>query len=272
MANEPTSAPETLRAIIVDDEAPGRDALNLALAGQGSVAVVATCSTGAKAVAAISRERPDVVFLDVQMPEMDGFDVIAKLTEVLSPEPLPVLVFVTAHDRFALKAFDVFAADYLLKPWTRDRLAKTLARVRQVVQLRRQSSEVSGAEPEHAVARADGATGGAPGAYATRLMVKKEERITFVLVDSIEYLRADGSHVVLHSGKDHHALRRTMRDLEAQLDPKRFVRIHRGTIVNVDFIKEIQPWFNGDYVVILRSGEQLRLSRGYRERLLRPQL
>ena len=246
----------TLRAVIVDDEAPGRDTLAAALAAQGSVDVVATCASGAEAIAAILDERPDVVFLDVQMPEMDGFAVIANLTEALRPATLPALVFVTAHDRYALKAFDAFAADYLLKPWTRDRLAKTLGRVREIVKTRAESGEA----------------GDASGAFATRLLVKEDERIRFVVVDTVEYIRADGSHVVLHVAKEQHALRRTMRDVEGQLDPKRFVRIHRSTIVNVEFIKEVQPWFNGDYVVILRSGEQLRLSRGYRERLLRPQL
>jgi two-component system LytT family response regulator len=269
-----TVEPRPLRALIVDDEKPGRDALRSALATYQDITVIDECATGAEAIGSIRKEDPDVVFLDVQMPEVDGFGVIAGV----GVDRMPPVVLVTAHDHFALKAFDVHAVDYLLKPYTRSRLREAIDRVRAMYDRGEDAVRVHRAALTSMMRAGAGGAGDAddvalpsePG-YAARLLVKRGDRIRFVAVDSVDYFEACGSYVDLHVGKEKHRVRRTMRDIQSQLDPRRFVRIHRSTIVNVEHIKEVQPWFNGDYVALLHNGEQLRVSRVYRDDLLRPQ-
>jgi two-component system LytT family response regulator len=269
-----TAETKPLRAIIVDDEEPGRDALRSALSKHADVTVIAECSNGADAIETIRAEHPDVVFLDVQMPEVDGFAVISGV----GVGRMPAVIMVTAHDQFALKAFDTHAVDYLLKPYTRSRLRHAIDRVRAM-----RGRGASAAHADNAARTTPGrASGGEDGVgdagtltsehgYAARLLVKHGDRLRFVGVDSVDYFEANGSYVELHVGREKHRVRRSMKDIQSQLDPRRFVRIHRSTIVNVEHIKEVQPWFNGDYVALLQNGEQLRVSRVYRDDLLRPQ-
>jgi two-component system LytT family response regulator len=207
-------------------------------------------------VAALQENRPDLVFLDVQMPLLDGFGVL----EAADLEPMPVVVFVTAHDRYALKAFEVHALDYLLKPFDRDRFRTALERAKAQVR-REQGDPVS---QRLAALLQDVKETRRP---QERLVVKSGGRIYFVRVEDIDWIEAAGNYVRLHTGKEDHLLRESMSGLEARLDANQFLRIHRSTIVNIERIRELQPAFHGDYAVILRDGTELTLSRGYRDKL-----
>jgi two-component system LytT family response regulator len=213
-------------------------------------------SNEAEAVSAIQQQHPDLVFLDVQMPACDGFGVIQQL----GPEQVPAVVFVTAYDEYALKAFEVHAIDYLLKPFGRDRFAQTLQHAREHLERRRAGdlgkrlmALVQDIKPEPQ--RLD------------RLVVKSGGRVFFLRTQEIDWIEAAGNYVRLHLGEESHLFRETMNNMEGRLDAQRFVRIHRSRIVNTDRIKEMQPWFNGEYVVVLQNGTRLTLSRGYREKL-----
>jgi two-component system LytT family response regulator len=248
-----------LRALIVDDEAPARRKLRSQLAGEGDVEIVGEAASGPEAVDAIRSLRPDLVFLDVQMPGMTGFDVIAAV----GAEAMPAVVFVTAFDDFALEAFDVQAVDYLLKPYHPDRFKKALGRA--VERVRRNENGASRLEKLLASVLPR------PAAYSERLLLREGERIVFVSVAEIVRISADGNYVKVFTSSGAHHIRDTMAGIEARLDPGRFARIHRSDIVNVDFVKEIQPFFHGDSIAILKTGEQLRVSRRYHDRLLRLQ-
>jgi len=249
----------TVRALIVDDEAPARRKLRSQLAAEADVEIVGEAANGPDAVNAIRSLRPDLVFLDVQMPGMTGFEVIAEV----GAETMPAVVFVTAFDEFALEAFDVQAVDYLLKPYHPDRFKRALERA--VERVRRNENGAARLEKllESILPR--------PTTYAERLLLREGERIVFVSVADIVRVSADGNYVKVFTSSGAHHIRDTMAGIEARLDPGRFARIHRSDIVNVDFVKEIQPFFHGDSMVILKTGEQLRVSRRYQDRLLRLQ-
>jgi len=243
------------RVLIADDEPLARERLAGFLREDTSVDLVGEATNGCEAVERIRSLKPDVVFLDVQMPEMDGFDVLAQL----QPEERPVVVFVTAYDKFAVKAFEVHAADYLLKPFDKQRLQSALQRAfgtlarKDPAQIHQQlSALLNDLRPQAS----------APG----RLTVKSEGRVLFVNVQDIDWVEAADNYVALHVGRESHLLRDTMTALEARL-PKQFMRISRSTIVNTDRIKELQPLFHGEYAVILRDGTKLTLTRGYRDKL-----
>ena len=245
-----------VRALIADDEPLARERLRMLLSAEPDVEIVAECRNGADAIAAIQRLRPDLVFLDVQMPNGSGFEVIAAV----GAARMPPVIFVTAYDQYALRAFDVHALDYLLKPFDRQRFEQALARARQQIERvaagdleRRLLELVQDLRP--AAQRPE------------RFVIKSGGRVFFVRADEIDWIEAAGNYVKLHVGTDTHLLRETMTALEAQLDPDLFFRIHRSHIVNIERIKELQPWFNGEYVVFLRNGARLTLSRGYREKL-----
>ncbi len=254
-----------IRALIVDDEPAARAAIRTLLADDPEVHVVGECADGRAALQAIREaappSRPDLLFLDVQMPEMDGFG----LLRALDPSALPVVVFVTAYDQYALRAFEVHALDYLLKPFTDDRFREATARAKQQV---RQGK--LGALSQQLLALLDGV--GQPseapdGRYLKRLVIKSGGRVTILSVKDIDWIGAEGDFVKIHAGRGWHLLRETMKRLETQFDPARFVRIHRSTIVNLERIKELQPYFRGEYVVILHDGTSLKLSRGYKDHL-----
>ena len=258
----PPDAARPIRAIIVDDEPLARDSVRLALQRGGDVEVVAECGDGETAVRAITAHDPDVVFLDIQMPGLSGFDVLERI----GVERMPPVIFVTAYDDYALRAFEVHALDYLLKPFDDARFADVLAHAR---------GRLTG-DPGGEAARAlSGLLRGwaeqRPDArgYAHRLMVEDDERIRFVPVTAVEFLEAERNYVVVHAGGGRHRVRATLAGLLGQLDPRHFVRVHRSTVVNVDHIREVQPWFGGDYVAILRGGQRLKVSRRYRDQLLR---
>ena len=257
------NAEATVRALIVDDEPLARDCVRLALERQPGIEVVGECADGEQAVEAILAERPDLVFLDVQMPGLDGFGVLERV----GVERMPAVVFVTAFDEHALRAFTVHAADYVLKPFDDARFADAVRHARR--QLRPGGQDELRRRLEALLAEAKGAATPAP-PFATRLMVTVKDRIRFVRTEDVEWLEAAGNYVRIHTGGQSHLVRATLAGLAEQLDPARFVRIHRSTVVNVDRIREVQQWFGGDYLAILEDGHQLRVSRSYRDALLRP--
>jgi two-component system LytT family response regulator len=256
--------PEPIRTLIVDDEPAARAALQSLLAADREIEVIGECADGRSAVERIEREHPDLVFLDVQMPGMSGFDALGRL-EV---GELPEVVFVTAYDEYALRAFEVHAADYLLKPFSDDRFHLALTRAKRQVRQRR-LGELSDRLVTLLDAIGRDGPAGSPGAgrYLRRFVIKSGGRATILAVRDIDWIAAEGDYVKIHAGKISHLLRETMRRLETQLDPARFVRIHRSTIVNIERIKEIQPYFHGEYVVLLNDGTSLKLARGYRQHL-----
>lgn len=244
------------RTLIVDDEPLARERLRQLLAGESDIELVGECADGREAVAAIRETSPDLVFLDVQMPELTGFEVL----EQVRGGRLPAIVFVTAHDQFALKAFEVHALDYLLKPFDRDRFQTALRRALDHIR-RNQAGELD--QRLSALLR----DLKPPARTPDRLAVKSGGRVVLVRVDDIDWVEAADNYVELHVGAESHLHRETMADLEQMLPPARFMRISRSAIVNVDRIKELQPLFHGEYAVILRNGTRLTLSRSYREKL-----
>jgi two-component system LytT family response regulator len=243
----------TLRALIVDDEALARTALVRLLKRERDVSLVGQCDDGESAVQTIRQVQPDIVFLDVQMPEMDGFQVV----EAIGAERMPVTIFVTAFDRYAIRAFDANAVDYLLKPFAPDRLTRALARARERC-LGRQDKEAA----QRLFSLLDSRL---QTDYAQRLAVATGGRIIFVAVADIDWIEAEGNYARLHVSRKVFDVRETLQALMEKLDPREFIRIHRSTIVNARRIREVQPWFQGSHIVVLQSGEELRMSRYQRD-------
>jgi two-component system LytT family response regulator len=248
--------PAKTRAVIVDDEPLARERLRMLLASEDWIEVIGECKDGLSAVASIQKLQPELVFLDVQMPGATGFEVI----QAIGAEKMPFVIFVTAYDRYALRAFDVHAIDYLLKPFDRERFQQALLRAKQ--QLERRSTGdlerrllqlVQDLKPVQQ--------------KLERFVIKAGGRVFFVRADEIDWIEAAGNYVKLHVGPEAHLFRETMNALESQLDADTFFRVHRSHIVNIERVRELQPWFNGEYVVFLKDGTRLTLSRGYREKL-----
>lgn len=251
--------PKTIRAVIVDDEPLGRTVIREMLRRDEEFSVVGECANGHEAIAVINDQRPDLVFLDVQMPEVDGFDVLAAL----DAECLPLIIFVTAYDQYAVSAFDVHAVDYLLKPFDRERFGKALQRAKD--QLHRDRADDVSHINRRILALLEEQK--AKTKYLERLVIKNNGRVFFLKTEEIDWIGAEGNYVNLHVKKESYLLRETISSLEAQLDPRRFARIHRSQIVNLDRISELRHWSHGEYQVILHDGAELMLSRSYREKL-----
>ena len=245
-----------IRTLIVDDEPLARERLAVLLSNEQDVEIVAQCRDGEEAVTAIVDHEPDLVFLDVQMPQMNGFEVI----EAVGGERMPLVIFVTAYDQHALRAFQVRALDYLLKPFDRERFNEALERARRQVE-----REETGDLGRRLLALVKDLRRDQP--RAERLVVMSGGRLFFLRADEIDWVEAAGNYVRLHVGTTSHLLRETMNAIEGRLDPEKFFRIHRSRIVNMERIQELQPWLNGEYAVLLRTGTRLTLSRGYREKL-----
>lgn len=245
-----------IRTVIVDDEPLARRGIRAQLEEERDVEIIAECGNGREAVARIRELEPDLVFLDVQMPELDGFGVLKEL----GAERLPAVIFVTAYDHYALRAFEVHALDYLLKPFDADRFAKALERARTQIE-RRSISDLS----HRLQSLIDDLKTNQK--YAERLVIKSAGKIFFLGVEEIDWVEAADNYVRLHTGRDAHLLRETMNSLESRLDPAQFLRIHRSTILNVRRIKELHPLFRGEYEVVLRDGTRLASGRGYRDKL-----
>ena len=254
---------DRIRTVIVDDEPLARDAIRLRLKDEPDVDVVGEAATGPAAVALIENALPDVVFLDVQMPGMDGFEVLDRV----APTWLPIVVFVTAYDRYALKAFETHALDYLLKPFTRDRFQAALERARAAFANAGDPSAQRGLVKllnDRSRSPADEGKG-----YLVRFAVKHHRGMRLVRVRDIHYIQACGNYAEIHSPGGTHLVRMTMLELEQRLDPAMFVRIHRSTIVRIDRIRNIAAASHGDFDLTLHDSTVLRLSRSYRGRLQR---
>ena len=255
----------TIRTILVDDEALAIQGLELRLASHPDVEIVDRCRNGREAIRSIKTHKPDLVFLDVQMPGFDGFGVIEGLMDI---EP-PLIVFVTAFDEFALKAFEAQALDYLLKPVDEARLAATLQRVRERLAERRASDETGRLRSLLKTVAPQAVSGTSeevgPGRYEKLLNVKDRGQIFRVDVESIERIDAAGDYMCIHTGGQTLILRETMKDLERRLDPRKFRRIHRSTIVNLDQVRQVKPHTNGECYLVLSSGAQVKVSRSYRD-------
>ncbi len=245
-----------IRAILVDDEPLGRERIRTLLSDVPDVELVAECADGREALEAVERVNPDLMFLDVQMPELDGFDVL----DALDPETRPFVIFVTAYDQYAIRAFDVHALDYLLKPFDRERFDQALARARASIAAGREDltqQRMLDLIEQLRVERGP----------LERLVVKSAGRIVFLRAEEIDWIEAAGNYLKIHAGPETHLLRETMNTMQQRLSSDHFARIHRSTIVNLDRIRELQPAFHGEYVVILRDGVQLTLSRSHRDTL-----
>lgn len=244
-----------MRVIIADDEPLARERVRSFLAGEGDVQVVAECGNGAETVKAVQKHQPDLLFLDVQMPRMNGFEVLQALDKV------PAVVFTTAHDEHAIKAFEVNALDYLLKPCTEQRFRKALERARDELQRRAGSA---GTDPNLANLIAQLRAGSTPGG-GERILVKSADRIVFLKPDEIDHIEAAGNYVILHTGKERHILRETMAAMETRLNPAGFMRINRSIIVNLGRVREVQPLAGGLFSVVLKNGTRLEMTCSLRD-------
>lgn len=248
-----------IRTLIVDDEPLGRERIRTLLERDDEIEVVGECGDGKKAITAIQTLHPDLLFLDVQMPEPDGFGVL----EAISGGQIPAVVFVTAFDKYAVRAFEVHALDYLLKSFDRERFEATLKRAKLAICRSRE-----GALNERLAGLIEDLE--SKKERPTRLVIRAAGRITFLRIDEIDWIEAADNYVRVHAGKEAHLMRETLQALEKRLDPGKFLRIHRSHLVNLERIRELRPVFHGDYLVKLKNGTELTLSRNYREKLLEP--
>jgi two-component system, LytTR family, response regulator len=244
----------SIRALVVDDEPLARRAVRRFLGKNAGVNVIGECGDGESAVRAIRQRKPDLVFLDIQMPEMDGFQVLSEV----GANEMPVTIFVTAYDRYALRAFDANAIDYLLKPIGKERFERALTRAKQRIDGKLNQDDV------HRIISSLERLAAAQ-TYPDRLAIPKNGRMSFVATKDIDWIEAEGNYVRLHVGNRDYEFRETLAALEEKLNPSEFLRIHRSTIVNIQRIKEIQAWFHGHHRVLLEDGTELRMSRYQRE-------
>jgi two-component system LytT family response regulator len=249
--------------MVIDDEPAARRGVKLLLSQESDIDVIGEAGDGDTAVKLIKKHKPDIVFLDIQMPGADGFAVLKRL----EANERPVVIFVTAYNEHALKAFEVHAIDYLLKPFDDERFKDALTRARDAVRSR--ATMVLNAKVDQLIAQfEEGAANDAEaGGFSDRIMVKSSGEIFFLKPSEIDWIEAEGDYMKFHVGGKSHLMRETMARLEARLDPKRFVRIHRSTIVNLDSVRKLSPSFVGEYAVVLGDGTKLKLSRGYQDRL-----
>jgi len=243
-----------VRVVIADDEPLVRRGLRAFIGASPGLSLVGEARNGSEAVDVIRAQRPDFLFLDVQMPELDGFGVL----EALAGEPMPVIVFVTAYDEYAIRAFDVHAVDYLLKPFDEDRFRTALGRARSRLAEQRADTIDQRLEAVLSALRAREQ-------YADRLLVKSEGRVTVVQVDDVDWIEAADNYARVHTARGRYLVREPIKSLERKLNPRRFARVHRSAIVNLARVRELQPMFGGEYVIILSTGTKLTLSRGYRD-------
>jgi two-component system LytT family response regulator len=245
------------KVLIVDDERLSRRRIRRLLALEPECEVMGECANGAEAVATLKTSSPDILFLDIQMPELDGFEVIHALTEMK-----PLIIFTSAYEDYAVRAFEVHAFDYLLKPFDGRRFLESLQRAKaRIVQDRAGTSDTRLYALVESLSRAQAQVS------PDRIAVRNNGRVVFVKLEEIDWIEASDNYACLHCGRETHVVRETMSELESRLNPAHFLRVHRSAIVNLDRIKELQPWFRGDYRVILRDGTELTLTKNHREKL-----
>ena len=246
----------TIRTIVSDDEPLAREKLRILLASEAGVRIVAECRDGRQTIDALQTCKPDLLLLDIQMPGADGFQVLSAIPA----DDMPLVVFTTAYDQYAIRAFETHAVDYLLKPFDHERLHKAIERIR---------SELLKTNDREMTQRILDLLAGtrAESRVTKRLAIKAAGRVVFLDVEEIDWVEAAANYVRLHVGKESHLLRESIGRISERLDPDRFVRVHRSTIVNVRRIKELQPCNSGEYIVVLKDGKELSCSRGYRTEL-----
>jgi two-component system, LytTR family, response regulator len=249
------------RILIADDEELARDVLLMFLGENDACEIVAVCKSGAETLQAIETQKPDIIFLDIQMPNGTGLEVLQKI----QGDKMPVVVFVTAFDEHAIEAFNLAAVDYLLKPFDRERFTKSLNRALSQVELRRENKTNSSAELYYKLFERLNLQ--SQNTFATRFMIRENGRVRFVNVDETEAILAADDYVELLQKGKKILLHETLSSLETRLDPQKFCRVHRSTIVNLNYVKELHPIHNGDYTIVLTNGSELRLSRNYRQNL-----
>lgn len=254
MTDDAAQAP--LRVLVVDDEPLAREKIRGMVADDLDVRIVGECANGAEAIEAIRSLHPDLLLLDVQMPEAGGFDVL----DAIEGEARPPVIFITAYDHYAVRAFEVHALDYLLKPFDRERFLVAIERAK-----RRIRGERANGVDARLIALLEQLH--EPPRYCERLVVKSGGRVFFLNTEEIDWIEAEGNYVSIHAGSKSHLLRETLTSLESQLDPREFIRVNRSAIVNINRIKELQPWSHGEFHILLDDGTQLTLSRNYREKL-----
>jgi two-component system LytT family response regulator len=248
-----------IRTLLVEDEPLGRERLRTLLESEPDVEIIGECDNGVGAVAAVVELAPDLLFLDVQLPELDGFEVLERVRA--SSGRLPVVIFTTAFYKYAIRAFEIHAIDYLLKPYDAERLHQALERAREELQ------HLHAGEVNERLLELLGQARPSGNGWLERFVVRSSGRIFFLKADEVDWIEADSNYLKLHVGKSYHLIRGSMQAVEKKLDPGKFMRIHRSVIVNISRIQELQSWFHGEYKVILRDGTKLTLSRGYRDRL-----
>lgn len=260
---------EKIRTLIVDDEPLAREGLRLLVKGDSQIEIIGECTNGREAIRVLQKELPDLLFLDVQMPEINGFETLAQA----QVERLPTIIFVTAYDDYALQAFEAQALDYLLKPFSDERFHIALTRAKEQIEQKRfkvQNQKLQTLLQKYQsdkLANSLNQPQPQPSGFIERLMVKAGARVFFLQTAEIDWIEAADYYVLLHVGNKSHLLRETLTELEAKLDPQQFVRIHRSTVVNIERVKELYAQGSGDYAVILRDGTTLKLSRRRREKL-----
>jgi len=264
-----------ISAVIVDDEPLARKGLAVRLAGFDIVEVVGECQNGLEAVSLIPQLRPDLVFLDIQMPGLNGFQVINKLREL--NQPIPLIIFVTAYDTFAIKAFDIHALDYVLKPVDEKRLAAALDKVKEVLQSHKEGdqkvklaklvADFTGDDCEDILKRLASGEAIDSKRYPPILAIKDGSEVTRVAIDEIQWIDAAGDYMCVHAHDGTHIMRRTMKELEAELDPRKFVRAHRSAIVNIQYVNKLVSHVSGEYHLILTNGTELKVSRSHRDKV-----
>lgn len=256
------NAAEKVQVLIVDDEPLAREGLRAELVSEPDIEILAECANGRDAVSFIREHSPDLVFLDVQMPVLDGFAVI----QAVGAERMPVVIFVTAHDEYAVRAFEAHALDYLLKPINSRRLRDSLGRAKKQIAQKKNvglSGQLTDLLQE---LKASGRITG-PREYLERVAVKVKERVIFLKTDEIDWAESEDNYVRLHRKKEAYLVRGTLSNLASKLDPAKFVRIRRSTVVNVGHIKELRPLFNSEYIIVMEDGTQLQSSRRFRKNL-----
>lgn len=246
-----------IKTLLIDDESLARDYLRLLLAENEEVEIVGECNNGFEAVRLIEQLNPDLIFLDVQMPEMDGFAVLQKLDQ----SQLPIIIFTTAYQQYALRAFEFHALDYLLKPFDRERFTVALNRAAE----RRQNESQRGDEQLQITELLKNVAG--KPLYPERFLIKLNGRIIFLKAAEIDWVKADDKYVHLFSGQTSHLVRQTLSAIKQELDPAVFVQVHRSAIINIERIGELQQMFNGEYRIVLHSGAKITVSRGYKDQL-----
>lgn len=266
---------EKIRTVVVDDEPLARRGLLVRLAQFEQIEVIGECVNGRDAVEVIERDQPDLVFLDIQMPGLNGFDVLRQVSQ--NNAPMPVVVFVTAYDQYAIRAFEVRALDYLLKPVDEERLTQTLTRISDALNEQREKAqqnklvdlvaEMTGEDCEDILRRLAEGQEIAPDNYPEHIAIKESGEITRVAINAIEWVDAAGDYMCIHASNETHILRRTMKELEKELNPKYFQRIHRSAIVNLNQVEKLCSRQNGEYHLVLHNGEELKVSRSYKDKI-----